>query len=466
MDYQFSKETITLIIVMITSFLTPFTASAITLALPGIGIEFHDGALLLSWVVAAFLLSTAAFLLPFGRMSDIIGRKKVFVLGVYLFTISSLLSGLAWSIPTLIFFRMLQGLASAMIFSTGMAIVTLIYPATKRGKAIGLIAAAVYIGLSLGPVLGGLLNYHIGWRSIFYFTTFLSGFTALLTAWCLKGEWVSRQGETFDTIGNFSYVFAVLFTLYGLSEIARVPWAKYCLCLGFCLLIIFLYYESKQEFPLFPIRMCLNNRVFAYSNLAAMINYSATFAISFLLSLYLQVIMGYDSQIAGIALLAQPLIMAIVSPFAGSLSDRISPSILSCSGMTLSILGLACFIFITPQTSLVMIIASQMLLGLGFAIFGSPNNNSIMGSVEKKFYGVAASALGTMRLLGQAISMAIVTLVLSGVAVSPDSGIVYTEELAKEFHLAFIIFTVICGLGIFPAAIRNREKNMDNIPMS
>lgn len=457
MNY-FSMETTTLIIVMVTSFVTPFSGSAITLSLPAMGTEFHAGALLLSWVVSSFLLTTAAFLLPLGRLSDIIGRRKIFLSGVTLFTLSSFLSAFAWSIEALIVFRSLQGIACAMIFSTGMAIVTLVYPAEKRGKAMGFISAAVYIGLSLGPVLGGMLNYYLGWRSVFYFTTLLGIIATLLTVWRLKGEWISSQGERFDTIGGLSYMFALVFTLYGLSELTQLSWAKYMFGLGICLLLLFLYYEAKQQSPLFPIRLFINNQIFAFSNLAAMINYSATFAISFLLSLYLQVVMGYDSQISGLILLAQPLLMALVSPFAGSLSDRIEPAIVSSWGIAISTLGLACFIFVTPETSLWLIIGSLSLVGFGFALFGPPNNNAIMGSVEKQFYGSAASALGTMRLIGQAASMAIVTLLLSGNASIATSGVGSTEQLAHEFHFAFIIFTVICGLGILPSLVRGKVK--------
>ncbi|MBP2654797.1 MAG: major facilitator superfamily 1 [Firmicutes bacterium] len=453
MNYHFSMDKIVLIIVMVTSFVTPFSASAVTIALPTIGAEFQADAVRLSWIIGVFLLATAACLLPFGRLSDIVGRKRVFAVGVALFTLSSFLSGFSWSMMTLILFRVVQGIASAMIFSTGMAIVSLVYPAETRGKAMGYIAAAVYIGLSLGPVLGGLLNYYVGWRSIFYFTALLSGFATLLTIWQLKGEWISDKGEKFDKIGSLGYMIALIFMLYGLSEITRASWAKYVMGAGVCLLLVFLYYQWTQESPLFPIRLFFNNQVFAFSNLAAMINYSATFAISFLLSLYLQVIMGYDSQISGIILLVQPLIMAFVSPFAGSLSDRIEPAIISSCGMGLSTMGLAYFIFITTETSLWMIIADLALIGFGFALFSSPNNNAIMGSVEKKFLGAAASALGTMRLIGQALSMAIVTLLLSG-----NAGMSSDGQLVQDFHLAFIIFTIICGIGVFPSLVRGKVK--------
>ncbi|MBP2650572.1 MAG: major facilitator superfamily 1 [Firmicutes bacterium] len=459
MNYNFSMEKIVLIIVMVTSFLTPFSASAITIALPTIGAEFKAGPVLLSWVIGVFLLVTAACLLPLGRLADIVGRKKVFALGVVLFTISSLMSGFSWSMMTLILFRVGQGIASAMIFSTGMAIVSLVYPAETRGKAMGFIAAAVYIGLSLGPVLGGILNYYVGWRSIFYFTALLSGFVSLLTIWRLKGEWISNKGEKFDKLGSLGYMIALVSILYGLSEITRATWAKYVMVVGVCLLLVFLYYQWKQDCPIFPVRLFWSNQVFAFSNLAAMINYSATFAISFLLSLYLQVIMGYDSQISGVILLVQPLVMAFISPFAGSLSDRIEPAIVSSCGMAVSTVGLAYFIFITPKTSIWMIIADLALIGLGFALFSSPNNNAIMGSVEKKYLGAAASALGTMRLIGQALSMAIVTLLLSGNSGS-NAGMGFTEQLVQDFHLAFIIFTIICGIGVLPSLVRGKVKSV------
>ncbi len=450
-----------LIVVMVASFLTTFIGSSINLALPSIGTQFQGGALLLSWIVTAYLLATAAFLLPFGRLADMLGRRKVFLTGLALFSCSSFLSGMAWSVEVLFFFRIIQGMASAMIFSTGMAILVSSYPAEKRGKVIGFNSAAVYIGLSLGPVLGGFLNYYFGWRSIFYFTTVLSVVAFGLTLLQFKEAKSKTQEETFDFAGSIGYMIAIVATLYGFSDLARAASAKYILGLGIFIMILFLYYETKQKQPLFPVSLFFENMQFAFSNLAAMVNYSATFAIGFLLSLHLQVVVQLDSQAAGLVLLAQPLVMALFSPFAGALSDRRSPTVVASIGMAISAIGLFCFSFITIESSLLWIIAVLALVGFGFALFGPPNNNAIMGSVTKEFYGAASSALAAMRLIGQAVSMAIVTLLLSDHSQSLRADLAYKQQLIDDFHKAFLIFAVLCTLGIVASVARGRKRTKE-----
>jgi MFS family permease len=187
-----------------------------------------------------------------------------------------------------------------------------------------------------------------------------------------------------------------------------------------------------------------------------MINYSATFAVGFLVSLLLQVVMGYDAHVSGLILLSQPLVMAAFSPFAGALSDRVEPRIVASVGMGLSTLGLFIFIFITSHTSPWLIIANLVLIGMGFALFASPNNNAVMGSVEKRFYGLAASSLATARLFGQAISMAIVSLVLSVYVGDAGLGREHADMLMVSFHSAFVVFTFLCAGGIFASLARGK----------
>jgi len=451
---QLSLQSAVLAVVMVTSFLAPFMGSSINLAIPAIGTEFNGTAMLLSWVVAGYLLASAAFLLPFGRLADIVGRKKIYIAGIILFSLFALLSGVAWSIQSMIFFRICQGIASSMIFSTGIAIVTSVYPPDKRGQAMGLTAAATYVGLSLGPVLGGFMNHYFGWRSIFYFTAFIGLFAASLAAWRLKGEWAGAKGEKFDFVGSIFCILSLAAVLYGFSEISRSGWGKYILVLGVLLMAVFVNYESRQKYPIFHVDLFRQNKAFAFSNLAAMINYSATFAVAFVLSLYLQVVMGYDSQIAGLILLSQPLIMVVFSPLAGALSDRIEPAVVASWGMGLSTLGLFFFSFIAKDTSLWLIIANLLLIGLGFALFASPNNNAIMGAVEKNFYGIAAASLAAMRLIGQTVSIAIVTMLLAVHADGADRGINSTEMIQAGARTAFLVFTVICAIGIFASLAR------------
>lgn len=447
-----------LITVMVASFTTPFMGSAINLAIPSIGREFNSSALLLSWVVSSYLLSSAAFLLPFGRLADMVGRKKIFVLGVIIFSISSLLCGLAWSVQALIGLRVLQGVGSAMTFGTGMAILTSIYPPRERGRVLGINVATVYTGLSLGPVLGGAMNQHLGWESIFFLNAVI-GLTALVSAVKIKGEWAGARGESFDTTGTVLYMAGLVAFLYAFSTIATADTSKYILIAGLVLLVLFIRNEMKSNHPLIDIKLFSRNVTFAMSNLAALINYSATFAVTFLLSLVLQVVVGHSSSAAGMILLAQPVMMALLSPFAGALSDRVQPRIVSSVGMGLSALGLFLLSFVAKETPVWLVVGVLMLLGTGFALFSSPNMNAIMSSVDKRYYGVASSTSGTMRLVGQAVSIAVATLIIDLYVGSAQLTPAVAEQLQKSSKVAFIVFAVTCVGGVFASLARgNMER--------
>jgi len=454
-----SLKRYTLIVITMASFLTPFMGSAVNLAIPSIGREFSSGALLLSWVVTSYILSSAAFLVPFGRLADIIGRKKIFISGIIFFSFSSFLCGIAWSIEVLIVFRLLQGIGSAMIFGTGMAILTSVFQPHERGKALGINVATVYIGLALGPVLGGIMNHYLGWQFIFYSVVPIGITIILLAVLKLRGEWAGARGERYDFTGAALYTVGLTSLMYGVSSISSSLWAKYIMVIGLLIMLLFIRYEMQIEFPILNVNLFSKNVVFAFSNLAALINYSATAAVGFLLSLYLQVLMGFNSQTAGLILLSQPVIMALLSPFAGMLSDHVEPRIVSSLGMALTTLGLLFLIFISLHTPLWFIVIDLMLLGTGFALFSSPNSNAVMASVEKRFYGVASSTLGTMRLTGQAVSMAIVTLIIALFIGNVELSPVYADAIIKSMNVLFIIFTVICFGGIFASLARGNINN-------
>jgi len=448
-----SQKKFALIIVIAASFLTPFVGSAINLAIPSIGQEFHSSAFALSWVVTSYILASAAFLLPFGRLADMVGRKKVFTIGFSFFALFSLFCGLARSIETLIIFRILQGIASSMTFGTAMAILTSVYPPQERGKALGITGATVYVGLSLGPVLGGAMNHYLGWESIFFLNVPVGLFIVLFTLWKLKGEWAYASGEKFDWTGAVLYTIGLIGFMFGLSAIAKYPEAKFIFLVGLAVLALFVRHEIKEKSPILNVRL-FSSIGFAFSNLSALINYSATFAVTFLLSLHLQVVMGIPSQLAGLVLLAQPVIMAALSPFAGALSDRVEPRIVSSWGMSITTLGLLILTFISESTPIWFIAVNLALLGFGFALFSSPNSNAVMSSVEKTFYGVASSTLASMRLIGQTISMAIVTMIIALFVGNVTLTPAYADLLVKSTRLTFIIFTLICVGGIFASLAR------------
>ena len=451
-----SQEKTALLTVMTTSFMTTFMGSSINLALPAMGNDLGSNAVVTSWIITAYILASAIFLLPFGRLADIKGRRRVYLIGAIFYSLFTLLVPLANSVQMVILLRALQGLSAAMIFGTGMAILSAVYPPQKRGKALGYSVSVTYLGLSAGPVVGGMMNQHLGWESIFYVSG-LMGLAAVYGAYArLKGEWIGAPGERFDIPGALLYIIGLLALLYGLSSVESSSWAIYMAAAGLILLAVFVKWELTSKEPILKIQLFRNNVTFTMSNLAALINYSATFAVTFLLSLYLQVVQGYSSQTAGLILLAQPLVMALLSPLAGRLSDRIEPRKVASVGMACSALSLFLFSFLRLDTSPVLLIGVLILAGFGFALFSSPNSNAVMSSVNIKLYGIASSILGTMRLVGQAASMSIVTLlvvVYIGRVALTDAP---PADLLIMLRVAFGIFTVLCLFGVAASLARGK----------
>jgi EmrB/QacA subfamily drug resistance transporter len=447
-----------LVVATMASFLTPFMGSSINIALPSIGREFTMDAILLGWVATAYLLAAAMFLVPFGRIADIYGRKKVFISGITIYTLASLLSAGAPSASVLIALRVLQGMGAAMIFGTGVAILTSVFPASERGKALGINVAAVYLGLSLGPFFGGVLTEQLGWRSIFFVNVPLGCFVIALTLWKLKGEWAEARGEQFDGIGSILYSLTLVAIMYGFSQLLSTMGIWFIL-VGMVGLGGFLAWEMKQESPVFDIRLFKSNKIFMFSNLAALINYSATFAVAFLLSLYLQYVKGYSPQWAGFVIVIQPFVQAIFAPFAGWLSDRIEPQIVASGGMAMTTVGLFLCTFLTKTTDIGFIVVFLIVLGTGFGMFSSPNTNAVMGSVTRRFYGVASATVATMRLIGMMFSMGIAMLIfavyLGRVQITPE----YYSLFLKALRTAVIIFTFLCFGGVFASMARGKARS-------
>ncbi|MFZ5916909.1 MAG: MFS transporter [Chloroflexota bacterium] len=451
-----NKRTV-LLVATLSSFLAPFMSSAVNIALPSIGAELAIDALSLSWVATVYLLAAAMFMVPFGRISDIYGRKRVFLYGLLVFTLSSFLIGVARSTVWLILFRAVQGVGAAMIFGTGVAILTSVFPPGERGQVLGLNVAAVYVGLSLGPFLGGLLTEHLGWRSTFLINVPLGMIIIGLVAWQLEGEWAGARGERFDVAGSVIYGLALVLVMYGLSRLPE-PLGFGLILAGAVAAIAFVAWERRIDEPVLELSLFGHNLVFAFSNVAALINYSATAAVGFLLSLYLQYIQGLSPKWAGLALVAQPAMQAVFSPFAGRLSDRVEPRIVASLGMLFTFVGLIPFAFLSKGTPLPLLIADLMLLGLGFALFSSPNTNAIMSSVERQFYGVASATLATMRLIGQMLSMGIAMLIFALYIGQVQITAAYHLQFLKSVRMAFAVFALFCFVGIFFSLSRGRLR--------
>ncbi len=446
-----------LLVATFSSFITPFMASSVNIALPAMGKRFALDAVSLAWVSTAFLLAAAMFTVPFGRIADIYGRKRIFLYGIITYTVSTLLVAIAPSAVFLIAFRVLQGIGSAMIFGTSVAILTSVYPAAERGRVLGWNAAAVYTGLSIGPAVGGVLTQHFGWQSIFLLSLPLGLITIIAVVWKLKGEWAEAKGEKVDFIGSVVYGLALVAIMYGFSRLPETL-GIWLVAIGTAGLLAFIWWETRANNPILNIGLFRHNTVFSLSNLAALINYMATSAVGFLLSLYLQYIKGFSPQRAGLILISQAVVMAILSPLAGRLSDRIEPRVLASIGMALTTAGLILLTFLNQNTGLAFILLCLVILGLGFALFSSPNSNAVMSSVEKKFYGVASGILGTMRLTGQMFSLGIAMLLfalfIGHVRITPEYYLLFLEST----RTAFIIFAALCFGGIFASLARGKTK--------
>ncbi len=453
-DDEKSLKRSVLVVTAFAAFLTPFLGSAMNLALPAIAKDFNTTAIELGWIASSFILSSAMFLLPFGRLADIVGRKKIFTYGISLFTLSTFLIIFSWNIESLIVFRIIQGISGAMIFGTSLAILTSVFGPGERGRAMGINITAVYTGLSSGPVIGGLLTQYFGWRSIFVFLVPVGIISLYLIFRKMKTEWAEAKGEKFDWKGSVIYGISIASFMYGFS---KLPSAIGWFFLGSALILglLFVFFEKGISNPVFDIRLILRNRVFAFSGIAALIHYSATSATGFFISLYLQYLKGFDARTAGFIMISQPIMMALLSPLAGKLSDKYNPGVIASIGMGLTATGLIMLCFVSETSPVFLIISLLVIMGVGFGLFSSPNSNAIMSSVEKKHLGVASGVVGTMRMVGQMLSMGIAMMLLA-LYIGKEAIVPETYPgLIRGMRTGFIIFSALCILGIFASLARS-----------
>ena len=447
-----------LTIILMTSFISSSNMSMINVALPVIGRELAMDAVLLGWVVTAHLLSTAALQVPMGKFADIFGRKKIFLMGTIIFMATTLLSGLANSATVLIFSRTLAGVGAAMIITTGLAILTSVFPPEERGQAIAANMAVIYLGISLGPLLGGVLTEYLGWRSIFYISSAVGLVAVIMVFMKLKGEWAEARGEGFDYRGSIVFALGISTAMYGFSELPSLR-GILIFTAGMIGLVFFTRIECMVKTPILDFRIFRRNSVFLLSNLAVLINYCGAYASTFLMSLYMQYIMGYTPQAAGIILVSQPALMSLFALMSGKLGDVFTPRHVATTGLALNCAGLFMLSFLGEESALWYAVVSLGIFGIGGGLFSSPNANMTMSSVDKRLLGVASGTISTMRSAGMILSMGITMILFSlymgKVEVTPE----YYPDFLTCIRAAYIIFASFCFGGIFfqLAAKRSRK---------
>ncbi|WP_296857356.1 MFS transporter [uncultured Methanobrevibacter sp.] len=449
------KKNLILLICTILNFFTVFAVNAVNIIVPTIAAEFHMSNIVQNWVSIIFFLVMAMMSIPAGQITGKFGLKKITLITSFLFIVISILNVLVISSEQFLICRMLLGFILAFINVTSMAMVVSAFPDDERGKALGINITGVYVGLSLSPVLGGILNYQLGWRSVILFAVpFLIAIIILLLR--IDDEWITFKNISLDIKGYVSYAIGIGLLIYGFT-ILNQPIGILITVLGIITLIIFALIELREKHPSFDIRFFKNHK-FLSANLASLCAYLATFAVTTILNFHLQYIKGFDSQTSGIILLVAPICQVILSPIAGRLADKYVPQILAAFGMLLGTISLFLFSSLNFETSIGFIIISMIIYGVGFGLFSPPNTSVIMGSVPPKDTSVASASVSTVRTVGQAMSMGILTLVFA--FVMGDVPIVkeYYPLLITSCQITCLISMVLCIFSVFASLVGFKSK--------
>lgn len=455
-DNAYNTPKVTLILVSLVQFTVPFLLSSVGIALPVIGREFGASAVQLSLIQTAQVLAIAIFLLPAGRFADIHGRKRIFTSGISLLCGSTLILGFAWTIEIFILLRFIQGIGAAMIFSTSIAILTAVFPPDKRGRAMGIIVGMVYLGMAAGPSISGFIIEYWGWRWVFFFLSSLMAAALILTVTKLRGEWASGRGEPFDWAGSVLYMLSLFLIIYGATELTEMHSARWIMLAGLAGMTLFFRIQWRSTYPILDIHLLFNNLAFTFSNLATFINYAATFSFVFFFSLYLQYVKGFPPKYAGLLLIIQPLVQAVLAPVVGRISDSYPPARLATLGMLFCTVGLFIAGTIDAETSFTLIILVTVIQGTSLGLFSTPNMTAIMGCVEPRHYGTASSMVATMRTIGILASTTIIAIVFSFyMGNQPVTG-ENLEEFIKSQQASFYLFSVMSLVGTVFSMVKGR----------
>ena len=460
---KFDLETIVIAVSFITSFFAVFLSNGIIIGVPAIAQEFAMNNVIQNWVPTIFFLVVAVFTVPAGQISGKFGVKKSLLAGVTLYLIASIGAVLSFSTESFLVFRILQGAGVAFLNVSAMAMVVQAVKPQNRGKALGFTVTGVYLATSLSPVICGFLVHNLGWRSMFYFVIPFLVLCIGLMVWKIDGEWKTYEKDKIDTIGSILYGIGILLFIYGFTTLTT-NMGLILTILGLIILVIFGIYELRQKSPVFNMNL-FKNAKFTSSNVAALCSYIAVMVVTTILNYHFQYVRGWDAQMSGMILIITPIIMAIMAPNAGKLSDRIHPQKLAAIGMAIATVALLILTFLNKGTPLYLVILAMILQGLGmglFSLFTTPNTNAIMSSVPPKDAPTASASQATMRTIGQTMSLGLLTLVFAWVMGNLELGPQYAAMVVQASQIICGICTVACILAIFASLVGIRSKDEFN----
>lgn len=449
-------EKIVLIVATLTSFFTVFLSSAVMVAVPSLASEFGMSNIIQNWVTMLFFLAVAIFTIPAGQLSGKFGLKKSMVFGSAVYILSSIVAVFSINSEMFLICRLIQGIGVSFLNVASMAMVVSAFSPQERGKAIGINVTGVYLATSTSPVIGGFLNFQFGWRSIFLTSVpFLILILVLLISQ-IKEEWITMGEVPIDWKGCIVYSLGILLFIYGFTRLDESI-GIILTVVGIIVLGLFVALELREKYPVFDVKFFKNPK-FSSANFASLTAYLATFAVTTIVNYHLQYIRGYDSQIAGLILLVAPLIQVIMAPISGRLSDKVNPQKLAAIGMFFGAISLAMLSMLGDSTPLWFLIVAMISHGLGFGIFSSPNTNAIMGSVPPKDTPVASASVATMRVIGQTMSMGMLTLVFAFVMGNVPMVEKYFPLLITSSQITCLICMVLCVASVFASLVGIKSK--------
>ncbi|MDD1771215.1 MAG: MFS transporter [Methanomassiliicoccales archaeon] len=463
MDQGRSYRRTVLLITSIGAMMAPLDSTIVSVSLPTMASDLNMDYASIIWVPTAYLVALAVLILSVGRLSDIRGRKPIFITGFIVFVIGSFLCSIAQSGNELILFRIVQGVGAAFFGATSAAIITDVFPREERGKALGINAMAVYIGLALGPPLGGVLTAAFGWRSIFYINIPIGIVVAAMAYYYIHENAATRRKERFDLRGLFTFSIGLISLLVALTLGEQWGWTSAGIIVLAVLAVVFLGLFILVERRLgskamFDLSLITRNRLFAAANISALLNYISYFGVSLILSFYLQRVLGLSVLETGGVLLVMPVTMAVLSPLSGLLSDRIGSRLLASAGMFIIAAGLVLLSLLGVDSSTVLVGIGLFVIGLGMGLFASPNTSAVMGCVPKSQLGVASGTLATMRFVGQATSLAVMGAIVATVASTAIVSSLFTgldvgsiqiasQDFVDGMRIAFLVSAAIAVVG-------------------
>ncbi|HLL80022.1 MAG TPA: MFS transporter [Ktedonobacteraceae bacterium] len=462
---------IALSVTTIGSLMVAIDSTIVILALPNILSDLHSDLVRMTWVIIGYLVVNTVLQLSFGRMADMFGRVKMYNLGFIVFTIGSVLCGFAQSDTILIGSRLVQGVGGAMLAANAMAIITEVFPAEQRGQAMGINAITWGAGSVLGPVLGGFILAFASWRWIFL-VNLPVGILGTLAAYLLLHDIAPNpRGEKFDLLGAVLFSTGLVCLLLGITGAIGSGWlSPSTLGLvggGVVAFILFVFRERSISYPMLDLHL-FDNRQYGLSVAAATLQSLATFAVNFILIFYLQGVRGYSPLTAALLILPLPIVTSIVGPIGGHWADRVGGSIPATVGLIISIAALVLLALITPTTPYIFLALALALMGLGGALFWSPNTSTAMGAAPRNRLGVASATLNTLRNTGMVFSFAIslavaaasmppidVSEIFLGTVVHLGAGI--ASAFTGAMSHAFIASIAICIVALVFSAVRENK---------